>query len=457
MYTSLGRRRGFQSAAGVLFRSDIRVEAHKGSPRVYLGRMEYAARTATQGNAEAKQNYFDKVFFWASDERNLFCAWKHLEAGDGKAPGIDGFTYSDMPPECLWEYLRSLRDALRDETYEPMPLLGREIPKASGQGTRTLELASIIDRVVGRAIVQAIQPFLDPAFDDYAFGYRPHRGSLQALATVGAITSINDKWVLLTEDIHDAFGQIPRERLGNVIRLHIGNEKLVRVIEKLAARDNRRGIPQGQPLSPLLLNIYLDHFLDRPWRRTHSNQPLIRVADDIAVVCHTREEAEAAYGDLQELLRPAGMPLKGNRATAIHDLDKGESVEWLGFRLSKGVHGIQADLTQRAWERLEDALELCHSKRNAPIRAQKVILGWVGQMGPGFRLQYVEQDIKRIRRLAVLYGFEEIPSGENLLRQCELAYLRWQRLNAVALENDEHTVPMVKQSAVAPPAASDLL
>jgi hypothetical protein len=62
MCSSLGRRRGFESAAEVPVRSDVRVEALVDFPRDHLCRMEHAIRTATQGNAEAKHNYFDKVF-----------------------------------------------------------------------------------------------------------------------------------------------------------------------------------------------------------------------------------------------------------------------------------------------------------------------------------------------------------------------------------------------------------
>jgi len=49
-----------------------------------------------------------------------------------------------------------------------------------------------------------------------------------------------------------------------------GTMILVRLIEKLMDNGRKRRIPQGQPLCPWLLAIYLDHVLDKPWRRLAS-------------------------------------------------------------------------------------------------------------------------------------------------------------------------------------------
>src|SRR5262245_31024260 len=82
-------------------------------------------------------------------------------------------------------------------------------------------------------------------------------------------------------------------------------------------RKAAEGSGRGNPLSPLLLNVYLDHVLDRRWRKLQDATPMIRVADDLLVICPDRERAEQAYDRLRTLLTPAAMPLKGNAEEAI--------------------------------------------------------------------------------------------------------------------------------------------
>ena len=103
----------------------------------------------------------------------------------------------------------------------------------------------------------------------------------------------------------------PQHRLLDVVRYRLPDEGIVRLIERMVLTETGRGLRQGGCLSPLLLNLYLDHHLDRRWRMRHPDLPLIRVADDILVLTRNQEEAQQTWTDLREMLLPAGMPLKG--------------------------------------------------------------------------------------------------------------------------------------------------
>jgi len=139
--------------------------------------------------------------------------------------------------------------------------------------------------------------------------------------------------VLLVEDIKDAFTQVPHGRLLDVLRGKLP-EDVMRLIEMIIDNDIKTGLRQGSPLSPLLMNIYLDHFLDRPWNKLHPDLPLIRTVDDVLILCRTVDEAHVAYADLEKLLRPAAMPLKGTEETSIKDLACGDTARWLGYEIS---------------------------------------------------------------------------------------------------------------------------
>ena len=67
---------------------------------------------------------------------NLRNAWRQVKANHG-APGVDGMTIEDFPAFAR-EHWPSIRQALRDETYQPSPVRRTEIPKRHGHGKRML-------------------------------------------------------------------------------------------------------------------------------------------------------------------------------------------------------------------------------------------------------------------------------------------------------------------------------
>src|SRR5947209_3911342 len=77
-----------------------------------------------------------------------------------------------------------VRRAIRSDKCRPGPGRTRKEPKASGKGFRTLTIPDSADRAIERAVVQILQPVLDPLFLDTALGYRPGKGRIDALALV---------------------------------------------------------------------------------------------------------------------------------------------------------------------------------------------------------------------------------------------------------------------------------
>src|SRR4030095_2679194 len=67
---------------------------------------------------------------------NLRNAWRQVKANHG-APGIDGMTIEDFPAFAR-EHWAKIRQARRDETYQPSPVRRTEIPKRHGPGKRLL-------------------------------------------------------------------------------------------------------------------------------------------------------------------------------------------------------------------------------------------------------------------------------------------------------------------------------
>jgi retron-type reverse transcriptase len=419
------RRRGV-GVAGARARQ-APADSHRGTCRDFLRRHEREAIAAARGTATAKKAFVAKLLPRAADSRNLRLAWGYLAAEGGQAPGLDGVRFNDLEPHETWGLIRTLGKALKDDTYRPGPDRKVAIPK-SGTGTRVLSIPSVIDRLVQRAVVQVVQPFMDPLLGDHCLGYRPGVDINRAVALAERLAVEGDRWAWLAEDVRNAFDCVPQQRLLDVLRtLLVGDEKMTRLLGRLVKLDSGIGVRQGSPMSPLLLNVYLHHFLDKKWGRLFPGVPLLRWADDVLILCRTKQEALRAYEGLERLLLPAGMRLKGNPTQAVHDLQGGESIIWLGHRLCRIKGGLEVSLTTRAWKRLSERLELCHEKDFSSKRAVETILGWVSQMGPCLKTTDVNGAYARVVSLARDLGFEELPSKEEVTRSWHRAYRRWAR------------------------------
>jgi retron-type reverse transcriptase len=443
MYDCPARRRG-QHVAGTSVRQ-VAADVHEGTPDDYLCRQKWEAIAAAQGDAATRKKFLTTLLSRTADTRNLRVAWNYLASHGGQAPGHDGLHYDDLDNRKIWALLRIVSKAILDDTYRPGPDRPVKIPKASGLGNRTLLLPSIVDRVVQRAIVQTIQPYLDPSFDKNSFGYRPGCDRQHALAQAEKLARSTNRWVWLTEDIRNAFDQVPQQRLLDIVRLQLPDEGIVRLIERVVLTDRRRGLRQGGSLSPLLLNLYLDHHLDRRWRKRYPDLPLLRVADDLLVLTHSEEEANQAWSHLETMLRPTGMPLKGLPSSAVHNLSIGHHSDWLGFHLSQGTDQLVIQLTEKIWNQLGYHLELTHTKPDSPLRAVEVVMGWVDQLGPCYSWSIPHEVHARVVSFMRELAFDELYfTEEELLLRWKKAWKRWMQIRSSCTKKERYaTAPPV--------------
>ena len=113
---------------------------------------------------------------------NLRKAWHQVKTNHG-APGVDGMTIEDFPAFAR-EHWPSIRQALRDETYQPAPVRRTEIPKRHGKGKRLLGIPTVVDRIIQQAMAQVRGPLFDPGFSASSFGFRPGRSAPQAVKQI---------------------------------------------------------------------------------------------------------------------------------------------------------------------------------------------------------------------------------------------------------------------------------
>ena len=109
---------------------------------------------------------------------NMARAWKRVKANKGSA-GVDGRTVRETG-----EYLRhawpDIRRALLDGSYRPQPVRRVSIPKPGG-GLRELGIPTVVDRLIQQALLQVLQPLIDPTFSEHSYGFRPGRSAHEAV------------------------------------------------------------------------------------------------------------------------------------------------------------------------------------------------------------------------------------------------------------------------------------
>src|SRR5690554_7879381 len=159
---------------------------------------------------------------------NLNQAYKRVKANKG-APGVDGMTVSD-----LRSWIADNKDVLVAQLmrgdYRPQPVKRVEIPKPSG-GMRQLGIPTVVDRLVQQAILQVLQPILEPNFSTSSFGFRPGRSAHDALAQAGKYVS-QGYGIVVDLDLEKFFDRVNHDILMARLARRIGDKRLLRIIRR---------------------------------------------------------------------------------------------------------------------------------------------------------------------------------------------------------------------------------
>ena len=367
---------------------------------------------------------------------NLLAIYSRMEHEAGQAPGPDGVHFGDLGRRERADILRAVGRTLADGTYRPGPARHCDIPKSSG-GTRTLTIRNTIDRVISKAALIAIEPVIDPRLADCSMGFRPGRSIDRLLAELEACVLIGGRWIIVTDDIRKAFDNVPVASTISAIRQHIPDEATMELMEKIirghdgAARQI--GIDQGDPLSPLVLNILLNQVLDRPLLAAHPGIPFWRYADNLVWCCQDVPEGHRILQQARQLLDVAGFALKGDFGPV--DLRRqGAHVKLLGFRICRrGKTQLHYELTKDVWRSLRQSLIAAHEAPHPAKMANMVISGWLEAYGPVFGGDVEREILDRVRGIAVGVGFREFLPMDRMIVVAGRAGERWRSLRDTAL------------------------
>ena len=337
----------------------------------------------------------DKVY----EPKNLRGAWERVKANRGSG-GVDGQSLDEFERDCD-QHLRRLHEDLRTDHYQPLPVRRVNIPKAGKPGeTRPLGIPTVIDRVCQEALLNRLEPIFEPLFDDSSFGYRPGRSAKGALRKMWREIDAGAEWIV-DADLKDYFGSIDHEKLMTLVAQRVADGRVLTLIERMLTAGvvdegrlfpTTQGTPQGGVVSPLLSNILLTPF-DREMRRR--GYQLTRYADDWAVTCRSRHEAEAALRCAGKILAALGVQLNLRKTRIVHVR---HGIAFLGYMIRRGRQalylpaariksnaqrgGLYAYPTQKSIDRFKDSVRR-KTQRRIPLSTadlirelNPVIRGW---------------------------------------------------------------------------------
>jgi group II intron reverse transcriptase/maturase len=328
----------------------------------------------------------------------LWRAWVNVRRNNGAA-GIDKTTVAMVEQYGVTRLLDEVACDLRDGGYRPSAARRVFIPKPGTAERRPLSIPTVRDRVVQAAVKIVLEPIFEADMLGCSFGFRPRRSAHDALQVLIDECWQGRRWVVET-DIANCFEAIPHDKLMQAVEERVCDQAVLTllramlragVMEGSQVRKPVTGTPQGGVVSPLLANIYL-HRVDRAWN-VRQDGVLVRYADDLVVMCKSRQQAEAALARLTALLADLGLEPKDAKTRIVALQVGGEGFDFLGFhhRLvssqgrvgTKGVTFLARWPARKAMQHARDRIRelterrrLLHSVRWIVEDVNRFLRGW---------------------------------------------------------------------------------
>ena len=379
-----------------------------------------------------------------------------FELKENAAPGVDRVTWTDYEAD-LERNLEDLHDRVQRGAYRALPSRRVYIPKPDGR-QRPIAVAALEDKIVQRAVVALLNAIYEEDFLGCAYGFRPGRGTHDALDAL--CVGIDSKKVsyILDADIRSFFDEISQEWLIRFLEHRIGDRRIIHLIQKWlkvgiledgVVTVSDRGTGQGSVISPLLANIYLHYTVDLwavRWRRhaATGDMIIVRYADDFIVGLQHEHDARRFLDEMRERLGEFALSLHPEKTRLIEfgrfaaerrkrrGLGKPETFNFLGFtficgKTRAGKFQVQRktrrDRMQEKLRKIKETLRRC---AHHPIPAQGK---WLGRVVSGY---FNYHAVPTNFRALAAFRTEVAKRWRNvLIRRSQRHNLNWERMNCL--------------------------
>lgn len=239
----------------------------------------------------------------ALSRENLQRALKRVRRNKGAA-GVDGLDINQTAQYLVTAW-PTIKEQLLQGTYRPQPVRRVMIPKPDGS-QRELGIPTVLDRIIQQALLQVLQPIVDPTFSEHSYGFRPGRSAHGAVLAARAYVQ-SGRQVVVDVDLSKFFDRVNHDILIDRLSKRISDAGVIRLIRAYlnsgimcdgVVHQREQGTPQGGPLSPMLANVLLDEVDKQLESRGHC---FARYADDCNVYVHSLRAGQRVMSLLRRL------------------------------------------------------------------------------------------------------------------------------------------------------------
>ena len=308
-------------------------------------------RKALHAKAKAEPEFrfcmlYDKVY-----RADIVAHAYALCRANGGAAGVDGETFEAIESRGRESWLGELAQELRDKRYRAAPVRRVWLEKANG-GQRPLGIPTIRDRVVQTAAVLVLEPIYEADLQPEQPAYRAGHSAHDAVRAVHGLARRGHGEVV-EADLSGYFDSIPHAQLMRSVARRVSDRHVLALVKQwlvapveesdgrggwrrtTRAKDAKRGIPPGAPISPLLSNLYMRRFV-LGWKVLGHERRLgayiVNYADDF-VICCRRGSAAAAMQVMRSMMGRLGLAVNESKS-GIRRIPN-ESVEFLGYTIGR--------------------------------------------------------------------------------------------------------------------------
>ena len=276
-------------------------------------------------------------------------AYERCRENDGK-PGIDAQRFEDIEEYGVQKWLGELGQELRDRRYRPQAVRRVYIPKPDGK-QRPLGIPTIRDRVAQTAAVLVLEAIFEADLQPEQYAYRANRSALEAVGKVHSLLNTGHTEVV-DADLSGYFDSIPHAELMKSVARRVSDRHMLHLIKMWVEapveeidergrhhrttrnRDERRGTPQGAPISPLLSNLYMRRFI-LGWKTLGHERRLqahiVNYADDFVICC--RGTATQAMAAMREMMQRLRLTVNEHKTRQCRVWD--EALDFLGYTIGR--------------------------------------------------------------------------------------------------------------------------
>jgi len=343
-------------------------------PAVWTTRMLTALEQGVKGGRWF--SLIDKVYPLLA----LEAAFRKVEANQGAA-GVDQVTI-EMFAANLDANLRRLAEQLREGSYCPQAIRRTWIPKPGSREMRPLGIPTVRDRVVQAALRALLEPIFERDFAEQSYGFRPERGTKDALRRVDELLDAGYTFVV-DADLKSYFDTIPHAPLMALVARKVADGRVLSLIEAFLKQgvlseqgiaEPETGTPQGAVLSPLLSNIYLDPLDQLIAARGFE---MVRYADDFVILCRSEAEARAALDCVQDWTTRVELKLHPEKTHVVDAMQKG-GFDFLGYHFERGYKWPREKSLKKLKDRLREQTRRTNGESLDEIirRVNQTLEGW---------------------------------------------------------------------------------